>query len=68
MFLSKTQKNTVVTWRHFDRKNYSAFRSLGREIRIGVLAVSTLMAAHTDTLATRTDSLRIVKDTVSSSD
>ena len=68
MFSSKAQKNTVVTWRHFDRKSYSAFRSLGREIRIGVLAVSTLTAAHTDALATRTDSLRIVKDTVSTSD
>ena len=41
---------------------------MGREIRIGVLAVSTLMAAHNDSLATRTDSLRIVKDAVSSSD
>ena len=68
MFSTKPQKNTVVTWRQVNRKGYSAFRSLGREIRIGVLAVSTLAAAHTDTLATRTDSLRIVKDTVSSSD
>lgn len=67
MLTYQQPKNSVVTWRHFDRKSYSAFRSLGREIKIGVLAISTLTAAHTDTLATRTDSLRIVKDTVSSS-
>ena len=68
MFSNQPTKNTVVTWRRFSGKGYSAFRSLGREIRIGVLAVSTLMAAHNDSLATRTDSLRIVKDAVSSSD
>ena len=68
MFSNQPTRNTVVTWRRFSGKGYSAFRSLGREIRIGVLAVSTLMAAHNDSLATRTDSLRIVKDAVSSSD
>ncbi|MBR3373959.1 MAG: TonB-dependent receptor, partial [Bacteroidaceae bacterium] len=68
MFSNQPTRNTVVTWRRFSGKGYAAFRSLGREIRIGVLAVSTLMAAHNDSLATRTDSLRIVKDAISSSD
>ena len=68
MFNTKPQKNTVVTWRQFSGKGYSAFCSLKREIRIGVLAVSTIMVAHNDSLATRTDSLRIVKDTASSTD
>ena len=60
--------NRVVTWRHFDGKSYSAFNSLKREIRIGVLAVSTLLAAHNDSLATRPDSLQIAKAAASSAD
>ena len=68
MFSNQPKKNTVVTWRQFSGKGYAAFCSLGREIRIGVLAVSTLMVAHNDSLATRTDSLRIVEDAVSTSD
>ena len=35
----------VCTWRHFDNKAYSAFRSISREVRIGVLAVATLASA-----------------------
>ena len=60
--------NRVVTWRHFDGNSYSAFNSLKREIRIGVLAVSTLLAAHNDSLATRPDSLQIAKAAASSAD
>ena len=63
MFSNQLRKNTVITWRRFSGKGYAIFFSLGREVRIGVLAVSTLSAAHTDALATRTDSLRIVEDT-----
>lgn len=63
MFSNQFKRNTVVTWRQFSGKGYAIFCSLGREVRIGVLAVSTLSAAHTDALATRTDSLRIVEDT-----
>ena len=33
-------KAKSVTWRQFDRKHDAIFRSLGKEIRIGVLAVS----------------------------
>lgn len=68
MFSNQSKTNPVITWRRFNGKGYSAFRSLGREIRIGVLAVSTLAAAHTDVLATRVDSLRIVKDASQSAD
>ena len=32
----------VVTWKHYSRKEYSAFASLGRLVRIGVLSVATL--------------------------
>lgn len=45
--MKKNQKTFVsnakaCTWRHFDNKAYSAFRSISREVRIGVLAVATL--------------------------
>jgi vitamin B12 transporter len=33
-------------WKHFDRKNYSAFRSLNKEVTIGVLATATLLFAN----------------------
>ena len=47
----KKNQTTIVsnakacTWRHFDNKAYSAFRSISREVRIGVLAVATLASA-----------------------
>jgi len=68
MFNNKQLKNTVVTFRHYDGKSYSAFNSLKKEIRIGVLAVSTLLMAHNGCLAARSNSLQIVKDSVSSSE
>ena len=48
--MKKNQKTFVsnakaCTWRHFDNKAYSAFRSISREVRIGVLAVATLASA-----------------------
>ena len=48
-------KPAVITWRQFARKGYSAFASLHRQIRIGVLSVATLgvaAAAHSETNAT----------------
>ena len=38
-------KADQVCWRRFSRRSYSAFQSLGREIRIGMLSVATLTAA-----------------------
>ena len=35
----------VVTWRQFTRRGYSAFASLKREVRIGVLSAATLGVA-----------------------
>ena len=32
----------AVTWKQYSNKGWSAFASLGRQVRIGVLAVSTL--------------------------
>ncbi|MGM9802937.1 MAG: TonB-dependent receptor plug domain-containing protein [Muribaculaceae bacterium] len=40
-----SKATTCCTWRHFDNKAYSAFRSISREVRIGVLAVATLASA-----------------------
>lgn len=45
------QSMQSVTFRHFDRKHYSAFNSLGRNIRIGVLSIATLTFANTESIA-----------------
>lgn len=68
MFNNKPLKNHVVTFRHYDGKGYSAFNSLKKEIRIGVLAVSTLFMAHNEALASRSNSLQIVRDSINSTD
>ena len=49
----------VITWKCYNRKGYSAFASMGRLIRIGVLAVSTLASvtavkAETDSMTNHT--------------
>ncbi len=36
---------TTVRWKRFSRASYAAFRSLGREVQIGVLAVAMLSSA-----------------------
>ena len=36
---------TVITWKQFANKGYSAFASLHRQVRIGVLSVATLGVA-----------------------
>lgn len=43
--ISHTSNPKPITWKHFARKGYSAFASLGREIRIGVLSIATLGVA-----------------------
>lgn len=64
MFSSKPKKNPAVTFRRYDGHSYSAFNSMKKEIRIGVLAVTTLLSAHNAALATRANSLSIVADTL----
>ncbi|MBR5393867.1 MAG: TonB-dependent receptor [Bacteroidaceae bacterium] len=41
----KIQNNKAVVWRQFAHKGYSAFASLHRQIRIGVLSIATLTVA-----------------------
>lgn len=58
--MKKTKQNIAqcskaCTWRHFDRKAYSAFRSVSREVRIGVLSVATLASANLAQAAIATD-------------
>ena len=68
MFNSLISGKPVLVFRHFNGKGYSAFCSMKKEVRIGVLSVCTLLMAHNGALATRQDSIRIVKDVQSSSD
>ncbi len=43
MYSKQTIKsNKVVTWNHYTHKGWSAFASLRRQVRIGVLSVATL--------------------------
>ncbi len=42
MYNKQTEKASAITWKHYTRKGYSAFASLGKLIRIGVLSVATL--------------------------
>lgn len=45
MYNKHILKPDVLTWRHFAHKGYSAFASLHRQVRIGVLSVATLGVA-----------------------
>ena len=45
MLQSTNQHPRVVTFRHFNRKGWSLFGCLHREVRIGVLGVATLVCA-----------------------
>ncbi len=40
--LHNQAQEQATTWRRYSRKGYAAFMSLGKQIRIGVLAVATL--------------------------
>ncbi len=42
MYKEQTSRKRAITWRHYSYKGYSAFASLGKLIRIGVLSVATL--------------------------
>lgn len=39
------ERSAVITWKQFANKGYSAFASLHRQVRIGVLSVATLSVA-----------------------
>ena len=45
MYNKHQDKPSVITWRQFSNKGYSAFASLHRQVRIGVLSVATLAVA-----------------------
>ncbi len=42
MYNKHQERPDVIVWRQFARKGYSAFASLHREVRIGILGVATL--------------------------
>lgn len=46
------QRSTIV-FKHFNRKGYSLFAALGKEVLIGVLSVSMLTYAKADGIATK---------------
>ena len=45
MLSSQSKKGATLTFRHFNRKGYALFSCLGREVRVGVLGVATLLSA-----------------------
>ncbi|MBP5380192.1 MAG: TonB-dependent receptor [Bacteroidaceae bacterium] len=58
MLKKQYQKENIITWKQYSNKGYSAFASLGKKIRIGVLAVTTLatvtpVQAETQALETK---------------
>ena len=68
MFNKKFLKKPTYVFRQYDGKSYSAFNSMKKEIRIGVLAASTLLMAHNACLASHTDCLQIVRDSSATTD
>ncbi len=57
MLQTKYLKHQVFTFKHFIRKGYALFNVLGREVRIGCLAICTIACTPCTTLATRPDTL-----------
>ena len=57
-------KRSKLVFKHFNRKGFSLFAALGKEVLIGVLSVATLHNAKANSIATKalpvaTDSLKI---------
>lgn len=46
-------KRSALLFKHFNRKGYSLFAALGKEVLIGVLSVTTLTYAKADGIATK---------------
>ena len=61
MLQKQTTKRQAVTFKHFTQKKYAVFQSLKREIRIGCLSVCALTFAHTQSPASRSDSMQIIR-------
>lgn len=55
MYKKLIPTNPTVCFKHFDNKPYAVFNSLHKQIKIGVLAVSTLTFANPDALSAQTE-------------
>jgi vitamin B12 transporter len=51
----------IARWKQFDNKKYSAFRSVKKEVTIGVLAVATLTFANANSISAQTETPRQLK-------
>ena len=54
MFKPQFQKRQVMVFHHFQRKGYSLFAALGREVVISVLSVATLSASKAASISDET--------------
>ena len=54
MIKPQFNKREVLVFHHFQRKGYSVFASLGREVIISVLSVATLSAAKAESISDET--------------
>ena len=59
MLSSQSKKGATLTFRHFNRKGYALFSCLGREVRVGVLGVATLLSATPHLRRTSTTTTRV---------
>ncbi len=65
MYKPNFQKREVLIFHQFQRKNYSLFACLGREVLISVLSVATLSATKAATISDETwrvDSTQVTKE------
>ena len=53
MNLKQYNRRSTLIFKHFNRKGYSLFAALGKEVIIGVLSVATLTYAKADGIATK---------------
>ncbi|MBP5619909.1 MAG: TonB-dependent receptor, partial [Bacteroidaceae bacterium] len=63
MYSKQTTKACVTTWKQFSNKGYSAFASLGRQVRIGVLSVATLGVAAQAEATLNQNPILFIEDT-----
>lgn len=54
MYKQKANYRRLITFRQLNRKHYSVFRSLKREVRIGVLSFATLTFANMESVSAQT--------------
>ena len=54
MYKQKANYRGLITFRQLNRKHYSVFRSLKREVRIGVLSFATLTFANMESVSAQT--------------